>query len=288
MIGRGREQPVRSAVAKKQLPKPRIDTSMVRREDDRYFSRAVGKSFDLLGLLNRVGTPLPLNELSRQVGLTKSSTFRLLHTLQTLHYVNRDTEGRYSVAAESWISASVQITNTLVRIAKDPARALNMRFQETINLAVLYANHIEVVQVFESPRIIRMANTLGGIIPPHASSLGKAITAFQPEQVQSKLIHSYGIRHLTAYTITDEAAVFRDLAQTRKQGFAREDEEAFLEGCCLGCPIFAGGENAVAAISTSMPKSRMPQGEAQTKMISDLQSAARALSSELARSLPAY
>jgi DNA-binding IclR family transcriptional regulator len=32
-----------------------------------------------------------------------------------------------------------------------------------------------------------MSQTVGRIIPPHASSLGKAITAFQPEAVQERL-----------------------------------------------------------------------------------------------------
>lgn len=56
-----------------------------------------------------------------------------------------------------------------------------------LRLAVLFDNHIEVVAVIESPDLIKMSQTVGRIIPPHASSLGKALTAFQPEAVQERL-----------------------------------------------------------------------------------------------------
>jgi len=41
-----------------------------------------------------------------------------------------------------------------------------------------------------------------------------------------------------------------ELVKVRTKGFAIEDEEAFVDGCCVGCPIFAGGEMAVAALSS--------------------------------------
>lgn len=249
--------------------------------EDRYFSRAVAKSFELIELLNKAGGSLSLTDLAVKVGLTKTSTYRLLFTLVSLRHVKQDEGGRYFLATENWISPSVQIANALTAIAKEPAQALRTRFQETVSLAVLYANHIEVILGFESPRVIRMANTLGGIIPPHASSLGKAIAAFQSETVRTKLIHSYGIRRFTEHTLTDEEALIEGLAEVRRKGYAFEDEEAFLDGCCIGCPIFAGNNTAVAGISISMPKFRLPPKKEREKMIAELQRAAAEISERL-------
>ena len=50
-----------------------------------------------------------------------------------------------------------------------------------------FENRIEVVATVESPHLIRMGNTVGRILPPHASSLGKAVTAFQREEVRDRL-----------------------------------------------------------------------------------------------------
>jgi IclR family acetate operon transcriptional repressor len=258
-----------------------LATRMESVDEDRYFSRAVGKAFELIELLNKAGGPMSLTELANKVGLTKTSAYRLLFTLVSLRHAKQDGNGHYLLAAENWISPSVQIANALRSIAREPAQALRTRFQETVSLAVLYSNHIEVILGFESPRIIRMANTLGGIIPPHASSLGKAITAFQAEAVCSKLIHSYGIRKFTEHTITDEEALVEELGEVRRRHYAFEDEEAFLDGCCLGCPIFAGSDTAVAAISISMPKFRLPAKKERDKMVAELQKAAEEISERL-------
>jgi len=64
-------------------------------KEDPYFSRAVGKAFELLELVGRSENSLSLNDLARHLQLTKSSTFRLLHTLESLHHVHRDEEGYF-------------------------------------------------------------------------------------------------------------------------------------------------------------------------------------------------
>src|SRR6266540_4677643 len=48
--------------------------------DDKYFSKVIGKAFDILRLLRAAPQPLSLNELTLRVGLAKSSVFRMLHT----------------------------------------------------------------------------------------------------------------------------------------------------------------------------------------------------------------
>ena len=72
--------------------------------ESRYFSRAVGKAIQMLELLSRSSAAMSLNDLSRETQLTKSSAFRLLQTLETLHYIRRDSNGEaileFTVEAE--------------------------------------------------------------------------------------------------------------------------------------------------------------------------------------------
>ena len=255
--------------------------SGLERDGDQYFSRAVAKAFVMLDLLNRAPAPLTLNEMGAGVQLTKSSTFRLLQTLKTLKYVSQDADGRYVIAAEKWVTSSTQVASALLCVADEPMRMLNSKFKETISLAVLFTNHIEVIQVFESPHLIRMANTVGRIIPPHASSLGKAITAFQTAETCKNLLQSYGLSRFTPSTITDEIELMAVFAGIRDRGVAREIEESTQDGCCLGCPIFLEPQSAIAAISISMPKSRLPQ-EADCGHLTDtLRETARLISKNL-------
>jgi DNA-binding IclR family transcriptional regulator len=250
-------------------------------EEQPYFSRAVGKAFEILEYLNRSGDSMSLTELSRAVSLTKTSALRLIGTLVSLGHVKQGADGRYILSAENWTGSAAQLANVVATAAREPALSLRSRYQETVSIAVLCTNHIEVIESFESPRIIRMANVVGGIIPPHASSLGKAILAFQPQARQHKLIHSYGLRRFTDHTLTDEETLFAALGDIRKGGFAMEDEEAFLDGCCVGVPIFGGADAAVAAISVSMPKFRFPNKKDREKMITELRQTGAEISQRL-------
>jgi DNA-binding IclR family transcriptional regulator len=254
-------------------------------DEDQYFSRAVGKAFALIEILSRASVPLTLNQVSAEIALTKSSAFRLLYTLQSLKYVTQDVEGRYLIVNENRVSSFAHVAATIVSLAHDPMKSINMSFQETVSLAVLFNNHIEVVEVFDSPRIVRMANMVGRIIPPHASSLGKAITAFQEPAVAKQLLHSYGLPRLTPSTIVDEMVLAEQLSQVRKEGYSCEDEESSLDGCCFGSPIFVNHPVAVAALSVSMPKSRLVKGEERTRLIEALQAATQLISKNLKRTI---
>lgn len=250
-------------------------------DDDQYFSRAVGKAFLLLNNLNGAKAPVALSEITSSIGLSKSSSFRLLHTLERLKYIQQAADGRYTIAASSWVTPSMQVANMLEHSSLAPATALHEEFQETVSIAVLYTNHIEVVRVLESSFVVRMANTVGRILPPHASSMGKAIAAFQAEDVRKKLLVSYGLARFTSTTITDESSLLKEFDRIRKDNYAHEAEESTPDGCCFGAPIFLDGPYAVAAISISMPKSRVPQGEKREHMLNKLREAAQAISAEL-------
>jgi IclR family acetate operon transcriptional repressor len=248
---------------------------------ERYFNRAVGKAFSVLQILARSEEPLTLSKIASQIELTKSSAFRLLYTLQELRYVSQDADGRYSVTEENRQDGYHSVAGIVVPLAGEVMQTLHQRFKETVSMAVLLNNHIEVAAVLESPHVVRMANTVGRILPPHASSLGKAITAFQPDSVARKLIVSYGLHVLTPSTITDELKLAEEMQRIRKQGFAFEMEESVPNGCCFGCPVFLDKTSAVASISISMPTVRLVQNEERRLLTEALKNAGADVSKKL-------
>lgn len=251
-------------------------------EENKYFSRAVGKAFAILELLKIRNQSLALKDIEEAINLTKSSAFRLLQTLEQLTYIQQRADGRYVISDRYRPDSGAQVRETLLRSEMRVMRALQEEFQETVNIAVLFTNHIEVVRVMEAQNPVRMVNTVGRILSPHASSLGKVITAFQPEDVRRRLITSYGLVRFTPATITDEILLRTEFENIRKNGIAMEREESTLEGYCFGAPIFQVGSAAVGAISISLPKSRIPAAKLRAEMIDALRKAAEIISAELA------
>ena len=242
------------------LSAPGKEKRLVRSENDPYFSRSVSKAFEVLNLLSDSQDALSVSEIAGRVDLTKSFAFRLLRTLESLEHVSRSPDGRFVIAERSY-TASPHLATRLRSAAREPMRELNRRFQETVSLAALFENRIEVIEVFDSPHLMRMTNIVGRILPPHASSLGKVITAYQPESDQRRLIRNYGLLQITSFSITDEDLLFQEFARIREHGYGCDAQESILGAECFGAPIRLGAARVIGALSLSMPKSRMPDSD---------------------------
>ena len=222
----------------------------------RQESRSLAKGLLVLETLRRSSFGLPLRELSSAIGLGKASTLRVVRTLQASGYLSRDANDNYSLAQEWPAAGSREGARRIQQIAGPHLARLAAQFGETASLACLFDDMVRVVDVVESTHHIRMSNYRGRVLQPYASSLGKAIAAFQtPEKVQA-LLDTYGIYSLTPATLTDVRAIQRDLAGVRERGFAYDSEETVPGGQCLGAPIRDASGAVVAAISVSMPKAR--------------------------------
>jgi DNA-binding IclR family transcriptional regulator len=250
--------------------------------DDKYFSKVIGKAFDILRILRASPQSLSLNELTLRVGLAKSSVFRMLHTLEVSGYAERDASGRYAAAGGVRAWGREQLVTDLVEVANPHMRALSREFNETVTLAVRFDNRIEVVATIESRQLIRMANIVGRILPPHASSLGKAITAHQPEEVRERLLRSYGVHRFTTHTITDEVELKTEYERVRERGYSVDAEESVLEGRCFGAPVFGPAKEVVGALSVSVPKMRIRDKDTEQRLVSAIRRAAQQIGSDLA------
>lgn len=247
---------------------------------DPYYLRAVGKTVEALEILRRSTTPLTLSDMASRLKLTKSSALRILHTLEVNRYLQKTRDGRYGTCENGASRVSAQFVERLIQAANEPLRQLVREFRETVGLGVLFDNHIEVVSVVESPEMIRMGNTLGRILPPNASSLGKCIAAYQSEDRRERLLRSYGIVRITQNTIVDEVELKQEFERIVSLGYSTDDEESTLHGVCFGAPITAPDGEVVAAISVSSPLSRLPQ-HGRENLIAALMRAARTISEVL-------
>jgi IclR family acetate operon transcriptional repressor len=252
-----------------------------RERSGKYFSKVIGKALDIIAILRSSAQPLSLNELTLQLELAKSSVFRILHTLEVSGYIHRDAAGRYTVAADLRAWAPGQLRPALVDAALPSLKELSREFRETVSLAMRFENRIEVIATLESPHLIRMGNTVGRIVPPHASSLGKAVAAFQPEEVRDRLVRSYGIHRFTENTVTDEVALRREFELVRSLGYSTDEEESVLEGCCFGTPILDAHGDAIAALSISSPKMRVRDERLQKRLVTALRRAASAVARDV-------
>lgn len=261
-----------------------LPTPAPRARDDKYYSKVIGRALEILAVLRTSGSPLGLADVAGRVRLAKSSAFRLLHTLEVSGYVERTADGAYRLAPDLRVWGDGRRVTDLIDAAMPHMRRLSREFGETVTLAMHFDNRIEVVATLDSPQLIRMANTVGRILPPHASSLGKAITACQSDEVAERLRRSYGNHRFTDHTVVDEAALKREYERVRAQGYSTDAEESVLEGCCFGAPITNDTGVVIAAISLSLPKMRLRDKAMGKRIVSAVRDAAAQTGRTLASS----
>ncbi|MGH2372861.1 MAG: IclR family transcriptional regulator [bacterium] len=226
---------------------------------DRYTVDAVDRALTVLELVRDGGRPLSLLEISRQLGIVKSSAFRLLRTLERRGYVERaDGDGHYSLGSNSLRFGRATIPHRpLSELALPHMRRLLDRFGETLNLGVLRDGEVLYLEMLESPHSFRMAAKLGSQSPVHCSALGKALAAHLGDEDVDQIIRKRGLPALTSRTITSGAAWKRELARTRSRGYSEDNGETEPGASCIGAPLFGADGGVVGAISLSGPASRV-------------------------------
>jgi IclR family acetate operon transcriptional repressor len=245
-----------------------------RRGKDRYFSRAVAKALETLEILQAGNGPMALHEVAQRIQLSKTSAFRLLRTLEAAGCLTASEGGKFALAPGVHPAVSTQTVARLLRAALPRIEHLSRQLRETTSVAALFENRIEVIAVVDSPQPIH-------ILPPNASSLGKAISAFQSVERREKLLRSYGVYRFTGQTITDRTELDREFARVRQQSFATDIEESVCDGHCFGVPIFGSAGHVGAAISVSLPKSRVLDTGHRTAILAALRATADRIAADL-------
>ena len=144
---------------------PRVDSTL-------------SKGLTVLECLSAAHKSMGVSDLSRQLGLTKSNTFRLLQTLRALGYVRHEADKTYSATLKTWQVGRSAVENLNLRPVAAPwLDYLSAETGETIYLAV--RNGLEVIYIDkrESLKAIRSWNPIGGSAPIYCVGTGKALLA---------------------------------------------------------------------------------------------------------------
>ncbi len=240
--------------------------AILRKPRDKSFVAVTEKLFTILETLSKAGDgQLALDDISKDTGLPKSTTHRLLNSLVGVGYVKQNTEsGRYLLGDRFFELANSSLPNQrLISIARPFMQSLRQTFDESVNLGVYEDGMVTHIFAMESGRPYRVAATVGNRGLLHCTSMGKALAAFLPADEIEKALLKRGLPQRTRNTLTNMADVLADLERVRATGVAHDNQED-VEGVeCFGAPIFNAEGRAVASMSISGPSIRMtPQAEA--------------------------
>ena len=203
-----------------------------------------------------------LTNIAVEAGLTPSSAYRILVTLQGHGLVEYDEATQeWAVGLEAYrIGSRYLARRGLLDVARPYMRELMRATGETANLAVADADAGEVVFVaqVEARHPVRAFHGPGTRGRLHASGIGKALLAELPAAEVRERLGTGALEAFTERTLAELPALLEDLERTRARGWSLDDEERHAGMRCIAAAIFDASGTAVAGVSISGPTARFP------------------------------
>ena len=214
---------------------------------------AVERTLSILEMLSVTKTGLTLPELSRQLGLPKSSTYCLLVTLERRGYLHRNNRThRYMFGLKLFSVANMALSG--VELRENAAGFLQLLMQRsrlTVHMALIESDDAVLIEKVEPPGLVRLATWVGKRLDLHSSAVGKCLLAYLPEDEFLRLVRDRGLTRNNENTITSIRKLKHQMTQIRQAGYAIEDEEGEIGCRCVGAPVFDHSGNVIAAISVA-------------------------------------
>jgi len=222
---------------------------------------AVVRTMALLELLAQ-NPKSGLTEISRKIGISKSTVFRFLNTLCDLGYVYKDpyTE-RFELSLK--LQGLATFSNTEIDIKKYALPSMERLAEitgETIHLGAMEQGHLVYLHKIESQkalRVVAMQSAVGKSAPLYCTGVGKALMAWQDRVLVDRYLQETAFEVFTSHTIHDRLEMVAEFQRIQSQGYAIDDEEHEVGVRCVAAPIFTLNGKVVAAMSISGPSIRM-------------------------------
>lgn len=250
---------------------------------DRYNIRAVERALRLLTTLSD-GTSRSLTELSGAIGLSSSTTFRILATLARSGYVERASQsGSYRLGLACLeLGQAYQVGSDIRQIALPELEKLRDDTMETVHLAVLDGMDVVYLEKLNGLHAVQvMSSRVGGRLPAYCTGLGKVLLAYVDPTIVRAHFEQTGLRAYTQMTIASPSELMEHLEEIRRQGYALDEGEHEAEVRCAAAPVLDSTRKSVAAISVAGPAGRMEPLKANAALIERTLRAAQAISSRL-------
>lgn len=233
--------------------------------------RSIQRAFAIIDSF-QVGQSQSVSEVSRAVGIPKSTAFEILNTMVEAGVLARDNDTSLYQLGNRLIDFGnrARINYPLNRAAASFLKALRDEFDETVYLTVRDDDQAYYVDCYESTRRIRSFSSIGDKAPLYCTSVGKAILAFLPREEIEKYIDKVDLKPFTSNTILDKARLREELAKTASRGYSVDDMEHEEGLRCIGAPLRSSEGRVIGAISLSGYAQRISkerEGEIAAKVV---------------------
>ncbi|GAB6390098.1 IclR family transcriptional regulator [Stutzerimonas marianensis] len=181
---------------------------------------------------------LSLGAIAKAIDLPRSTVQRLVGALEIEGMLEAGPGGVRLGPAILRLASGVN--SDLVTLARPHLQRLAEACDETVCLIQAKGTTLGIVHAVISNQELRVAPLPDHLLQMHATSAGKALLAGLPDETIDNLLPD-PLPRLTAHTLSSRAALHRELAKVREEGFAYDWQEHVQGVCAIGTALYAGG-----------------------------------------------
>jgi DNA-binding IclR family transcriptional regulator len=220
-------------------------------ESSRALLGSVRNAARVLRAFTHADQELGVTELARRLDLSKSTTHRLVATLEAERLLEQDqVTGKYRLGLALYeLGTTVAEHVDLHQAALPVLTTLRHSTGEMVHVAVLDGLEVVYVERLESHHMLPVFRRVGHRLPAHWTSSGKVLLAALPRAEQERRLKGAALDARTSHTITDPKALLVELAEVAARGWASNIEEGEVGVSSIGAPV-RGADGVVIASVT--------------------------------------
>jgi IclR family KDG regulon transcriptional repressor len=222
---------------------------------------SVKRAFDILGLFFGDTESLSKPEIAARLGLARTTAHEQVETLLACGYLertenqpNRFTLGFRVFELGSVFASRIDPSQECLRAAREVSELCD----ETVQMAIRDGMDVVFIIRVDSSRILRLVSAVGSRLPAHCTAVGKMLLSTLSDKELLVLYKNQSrLPGMTDSSITSLKDLLKEVSEIRKIGYAYDDCESNEDARCVAAPVYDHNGNAYAAMSITVPSTRM-------------------------------
>ncbi|WP_375194286.1 IclR family transcriptional regulator [Sphingobium sp.] len=223
--------------------------------DERYIVPGLQRGLQMMQTFTRDRQQQTVAEMAKAVGITRSTAFRIVYTLEAMGFLRRLPDShRYHLGSRVLeLGYSFLAGKDLIEIANPVLKRLRDDTQASSHLAVREGRDVVYVARFQGNTSLISAMAVGSRLPAHATAPGRVMLTGLPLSEVVALYEDYDFETYTPQTPKSMGELVGLVEQDRRHGSVVSWGFYEPDVASAAAPVFNASGKMEAAISVACP-----------------------------------
>ena len=210
---------------------------------------AIEKCFAILQHFAESQQALGISEISRQLGLNKSTVFNIIYTLNNLEILEQHPDGKFHFGTLLYLLGNANGKKSeLIQTVHPYLKKINHQTKLSAFLGIRSGDRAVIIDKVDTAHDIKISAEIGMRLPLVAGAGGKALLSQLTGAAIDRILSDIPLKKFTAKTCTNKNTFKNAVLHVREEGVAFDDEE-YIDGVvAFAAPLETNRSDLQAAI----------------------------------------